>query len=327
MARRIRRMTPDEERSIGRRIQEADESAARAVRRVPEAARVLGRAGGHSERTRGKWVERLGEAVQVATQAGRADERHREAARAAREAWDTGEALRWELAMTAKPIAIGEARKLGGAWLDQQDLIQEGVIGLLEAARRYDPERKIRFHTYARWWVRAQMTRAIDRTGRSIRLPGGAVEQLRNMRKVVESYERAGRSWTSADLAREVGIEEERVQLLLSRGTTVSLDEPVEDGRKPRKVEHFVADEDAADPTEVLAETEELDRVRECVTRLLTERHKYVIEKRYGLDGGRPCTLAEVGRRLRLSRERVRQLEIQALVLLRDRGGIREVAA
>ena len=87
--------------------------------------------------------------------------------------------------MSGRRIAHGEARKLAGPFMDEEDLVQEGYIGLLRAAKRFDPDRGIRFSTYARWWVRAQMTRAIDHTGRPVRLPGCAVEQTRNLRKAM----------------------------------------------------------------------------------------------------------------------------------------------
>ena len=103
---------------------------------------------------------------------------------------------------------------LAGPFMDEEDLVQEGYIGLLRAAKRFDPDRGIRFSTYARWWVRAQMTRAIDHTGRPVRLPGCAVEQTRNLRKAMKRFEAAGIEYNVADLADEVGIDKERAELL-----------------------------------------------------------------------------------------------------------------
>ena len=110
--------------------------------------------------------------------------------------WDEAESLRWQLAMSAMRIARGEARKLACSLMAEEDLVQEGYIGLLRAARRFDPDRGIRFTTYARWWVRAQMTRALETAGRMVRLPGGAVEQLRSLQRAMERLDQAGIDYT-----------------------------------------------------------------------------------------------------------------------------------
>ena len=134
------------------------------------------------------------------------------------DSWQRAEELRWRLAMSGRRIAHGEARKLAGPFMDEEDLVQEGYIGLLRAAKRFDPDRGIRFSTYARWWVRAQMTRAIDHTGRPVRLPGCAVEQTRNLRKAMKRFESVGMEYSTSDLAEEVGIDKERAELLRADG-------------------------------------------------------------------------------------------------------------
>jgi RNA polymerase nonessential primary-like sigma factor len=227
--------------------------------------------------------------------------------------------------MSGRRIAYGEARKLAGPFMDEADLVQEGFIGLLRAAKRFDPERSIRFSTYARWWVRAQMTRAIDHHGRPVRLPGGAVEQTRNLRKVIQEYELAGQPYTVADLAREVGIDERRARFLLAQGKTVSIDEPVEEGPRQRTLDHFLEDEEAVQPEDEAIRVQELSRLREAFADL-SERHQHVIARRYGLDDDKFRTLSEVGETLNLSRERVRQIEREALGRLKD-GEIRNKVA
>ena len=132
--------------------------------------------------------------------------------------------------MSGRRIAHGEARKLSGPFMSEEDLAQEGFIGLLRAAKRFEPDRGIRFSTYARWWVRAQMTRAIDHTGRPVRLPGCAVEQTRNLRKAVTRFEASGVPYGVSDLANELGVDISRVQLLMSQGKVVSLDQPADGG-------------------------------------------------------------------------------------------------
>ena len=177
------------------------------------------------------------------------------------------------------------------------------------------------------FWVRAQMTRAIDHTGRPVRLPGCAVEQLRNLRKARKRLDANGVEYTVSELASEVGLERERVEFLLSRGTTVSIEEPVEDGRKARAVGHFLADEDADSADDSMMHEQELARMLEGMATVLPERHRKVLIQRYGLDGKPSRTLSEVGRGISLSRERVRQLERDALRLLRESGHIRDEAA
>ena len=227
--------------------------------------------------------------------------------------------------MSATRIAWGEARKLAGAFMELEDLAQEGFMGLLRAAKRFDPDRNIRFTTYARWWVRAQMTRAVDTTGRTVRLPGCAVEQTRNLRKAMADFDRMGANWTVADLAEEVGIETERAEFLLSRGPTVSLDEPLDDGPRSRPVQALLADDDAEDPRDAAIFGQEVRHML-AATAQLDDRHRFVITKRYGLDDAEFRSLSSIAREMDLSRERVRQLEKEALETMR-RSGIREMIA
>lgn len=316
---RARRLNAAEERSLGRAIRAAEEEAIGVLRGISVADKVLQSRSVRQERTRAAAVERLEKAV-VAVEA--AVEGHpdlRDVARAARAAWDRSDALRWQLALSARRVVPHEARRIAGPLMGYEDLVVEGWIGLHRAAMRFDPELGIRFCTYARWWARAQMTRAVDTGGRAIRLSGGAVEKRRDLLRIVAEHEEAGVSFTLADLAQQTGLSEARVELLLSPPQVTSLESEVDDGPRSRVLSEILADEDAIGADEAVGDRELASRVRQLVEQLEDERLRVVLVRRFGLDGGEPWTLRQVGDALGLSRERVRQIEKQACALLRER--------
>jgi RNA polymerase nonessential primary-like sigma factor len=320
------RLTAEEEQALAQAAQEAEAVALDAIMDIDVATHILGRIPKREERTRAGAVNRLEEAIEAVWACSRDNASIRTQARQAKQAWAEAENYRWCLAMSGRRIAYGEARKLTGPYMSEEDLAQEGFIGLLRAAKRFEPDRGIRFSTYARWWVRAQMTRAIDHTGRPVRLPGCAVEQTRNLRKAMSRFESSGMPYGVQDLAAEIGVEVSRVELLMSQGKVVSLDQPSDGGKSGRQWESILPDEEAVGPDQMAVLTQELGRMRAAMSVLLTERQQYVLQRRYGLVDGHFRTLSAIGRELSLSRERVRQIERDALERLRSRSNIREAS-
>jgi len=307
-------ITADQERLIAQNIRAAERIATEALCGIDEAELELFQTPNRAERTRAGAVDRLASAVAAAQRAARARPELRPAAQRAAAAFAESESLRWQLAMTADHITRGEARKLGSALLDEEDLLQEGHIGLLRAAKRFDPDRGIRFTTYARWWVRAQMTRAVETTGRMIRIPGGAVEQMRNLRTAAQRFERQGNDYNIEDLASEVGLEVKRAKLLLnSKRSFISMDQPDHDGMCIKdRIADGGAMPDLLTTNSILAQ-----RMLDVFDDALDSREQHILNRHYGLDGADPQTMTDIGRGLSLSRERIRQLEIRALKKLR----------
>ena len=207
------------------------------------------------------------------------------------------------------------------------DLVSEGNIGLMKAVERFDPQKGGKLSTYAAWWIKQSIKRALANQGRTIRVPVHQIEKIAKVRRLIERLTaELGREPTDEELADEVGLSGPQVSALKSSGIQpTSLDAPIGKDDGETLFGDMLSDEAAEDPLEYL-EGKDARAMLGGVLKVLTARERDIIKLRYGLGGGRERTLEEIGTKLGITRERIRQIQMVALKKMRREMGRKESA-
>ena len=231
---------------------------------------------------------------------------------------EDGVRAREHLILANLRLVISVAKRYQNLGLPLLDLIQEGNLGLMRAIKKFDYRRGYKFSTYATWWIRQAISRAVADKGRVIRLPVHVHTQLRQIKRAKQRLRNElEREPSAREIAAQVDIKPQRIkELMRQTQASITLDNPDADDEDAAMFER-IPDEDAPDPVEQLSQVENVESV-ETLLELLTPREERVLRLRFGLQGGKPLSLGAIGEKIELTRERVRQIEEAALDQLRQ---------
>jgi RNA polymerase primary sigma factor len=238
---------------------------------------------------------------------------------------EDGWAAREHLITANSRLVISVAKKYMGRGVPFLDLIQEGNIGLIRAAKKFDYRRGHKFSTYATWWIRQAVTRAIADQGRTIRVPVHMGDQINKLLRVSHQLtQKLGRDPTTEEMAASLGVTPKKVENMIQVARRpLSLETPT-DEEEDSVLADFIQDEDSPAPVEAVTQNLLQEHLKE-VLNSLPPREVRILQLRYGLLDGQSYTLEEVGRKMGVTRERVRQIEAQALSRLRHPGHRRKL--
>lgn len=230
---------------------------------------------------------------------------------------DDGQAAREHLGRANTRLVVSIAKRYMGQGLPFPDLIQEGNVGLMRAVDKYDYKRGNRFSTYATWWIRQAITRALAQKTRTIRIPLHMTERIRQMYRTAQVLEQnLGRRPTPEEIAVEMELPAENVRGMMDASQhAIALERPVGDDGDS-EFGDFIEDQDTPSPVESATQHLLQETIEEVLSEL-TPRQSHILRLRFGLGGGEPHTLEEIANKFGLSRERIRQLEKEALRRLR----------